>query len=103
MHYNASKEAIRLSHTAKAQQARRRRPLRTLFAFLLVGVMIAVGVTWIVVQAIPSFEADLAQTPVTATSTYLLIGSDSRENLGDFEGEFGYFAGQRADVIMVAS
>jgi LCP family protein required for cell wall assembly len=32
----------------------------------------------------------------------LLIGSDSRENLPeDFEGNFGDFGGQRADVIMV--
>lgn len=33
---------------------------------------------------------------------FLLIGSDSRENLpDDFEGKFGDFGGQRADVIML--
>ncbi len=33
---------------------------------------------------------------------FLLIGSDSRENLPDgFEGNFGDFGGERADVIMV--
>lgn len=91
-----------MSRAPEVQKVRRRRPLRTLFVFLLMGVVIAVGLTWTVIQAIPSFEADLAQAPVTAAPTYLLIGSDSRENLGDLEGEFGSFAGQRADVIMVA-
>lgn len=33
-------------------------------------------------------------------SMYLLVGSDSREDLDDLEG-FGQFSGQRADVIMV--
>ena len=33
---------------------------------------------------------------------FLLIGSDSRENLPDgFEGNFGEFGGERADVIMI--
>ena len=33
---------------------------------------------------------------------FLIIGSDSRENLpDDFEGNFGDFGGQRADVIML--
>ncbi len=33
---------------------------------------------------------------------FLLLGSDSRENLpDDFEGKFGSFGGERADVIMI--
>ena len=35
--------------------------------------------------------------------TYLIVGSDSRENLpDDLEGSFGDFAGARADVIILA-
>ncbi|MDH5422228.1 MAG: LCP family protein, partial [Acidimicrobiia bacterium] len=34
--------------------------------------------------------------------TFLMLGSDSRENLpDDWVGDFGAFQGQRADVIMV--
>ncbi len=48
--------------------------------------------------------AELADKPLSRQDplNFLLIGSDSRENLpDDLEGNFGAFAGQRADVIMV--
>ena len=47
---------------------------------------------------------ELSATPGSASdpSTFLLIGSDSRENIPDgFEDHFGVFPGQRADVIML--
>jgi len=48
--------------------------------------------------------AVLAQRPVSRQDplNFLLIGSDSRENLpDDLAGNFGSFGGQRADVIMI--
>ncbi len=47
---------------------------------------------------------ELSPTPDKASdpTTFLLIGSDSRENLpDDFEDHFGSAGGQRADVIML--
>ena len=47
---------------------------------------------------------ELSATPDSATdpSTFLLIGSDSRENIpDDFEDFFGVAPGRRADVIML--
>ncbi|NNC39823.1 MAG: LCP family protein [Acidimicrobiia bacterium] len=47
---------------------------------------------------------ELSATPGAATdpSTFLLIGSDSRENIpDDFDDFFGVAPGQRADVIML--
>ena len=47
---------------------------------------------------------ELSATPGSATdpSTFLLIGSDSRENIpDDFDDFFGVAPGQRADVIML--
>ncbi len=46
---------------------------------------------------------ELSSPPVAGGPiNFLLIGSDSREALPDEFGDFGNFAGQRADVIMVA-
>lgn len=47
-------------------------------------------------------EEDVGQTDVTDPGRviYLLVGSDSRDDLEDTEG-FGEFEGQRADVVMV--
>ena len=48
--------------------------------------------------------AELSATPGSATdpSTFLLIGSDSRENIpDDFDDYFGVAPGRRADVIML--
>lgn len=45
-------------------------------------------------------EPPLDETPSVGTEVFLLVGSDSRENLDSLEG-FGSFGGQRADVVMV--
>lgn len=91
-----------MSQVVEAEPTRRRRPFRTLILLLSIVFILVFGLIWATVQAIPSFEADLAAAPISSAPTFLLIGSDSRENLGDLEGEFGTFAGQRADVIMIA-
>lgn len=47
-----------------------------------------------------SSEEDEIPTEVTGRQVFLLVGSDSREDLEDLEG-FGDFEGNRADVVMV--
>ncbi len=50
-------------------------------------------------------EAVLTESPADPADpvTFLILGSDSRENLPDeWVGDFGVFGGQRADVIMLA-
>ncbi len=50
-------------------------------------------------------EAVLSEPPADPADpvTFLILGSDSRENLPDeWVGDFGDFGGQRADVIMLA-
>jgi len=91
-----------VSRAAEAEPTRRRRPTRTLFLLGFFAFVFVLALAWVFIRAIPSFEADLATPPTTSAPTYLLIGSDSRENVGDLEGEFGSFSGQRADVIMIA-
>jgi LCP family protein required for cell wall assembly len=50
------------------------------------------------VVAVLSDQPDSGQDPLN----FLLIGSDSRENLSDdLEGNFGAIGGERADVIMI--
>lgn len=53
------------------------------------------------VPTIPSDDLPLAETPrISEPRTFLLVGSDSRENLDDLT-DFGAAGGQRADVIML--
>lgn len=88
---------------------KRRWWLRLLVAF---GVLAGVGAMWLLLSAwllsngidrianedLPSLDS-AASGPVN----YLLVGSDSRENLPEeLGGFFGDFGGQRTDVIMVA-
>ena len=80
---------------------KRRRPFRKLFVLFVLLLVVALAAVTVGLAAIPTFEADLTQAPITGAPTYLLIGTDSRENLGDLEGAFGSFEGSRADVIMV--
>ena len=74
----------------------------TVFGFLAVLWLGAKSVT-ASVSTIPASELDLADRPATLSEprTFLLIGSDSRENLPEELGSFGSFGGQRADVIML--
>ncbi|HLA66984.1 MAG TPA: LCP family protein [Acidimicrobiia bacterium] len=68
----------------------------------------ALGVVWWAAQrvsssvsTIPSTDLSLAGTPdVSEPRTFLLVGSDSRENLEDLTN-FGAAGGQRADVIIL--
>ncbi len=46
-------------------------------------------------------ELSEAPTETLDPRTFLVIGSDSRENLPEDFGDFGDFGGQRADVIML--
>lgn len=53
-------------------------------------------------ERIPSTELPSLSTAGSGPVNYLLVGSDSRENLPpEFGDWFGDFGGQRADVIMV--
>lgn len=85
---------------------------------VLVGVLIAanvivfgaLGVVWLAARQVASSVAtisaetlQLSEEPARLSEprTFLLIGSDSRENLGDLSGDFGDFGGERADVIIL--
>lgn len=92
---------------ATPQPARRKRSrtgrffTRLLILVLVIAVVIGVGAFWV------EGQLERVETPSaaggTGPETYLIVGSDSRENLpDDLEGSFGDFAGQRADVIILA-
>ncbi|MDH5292893.1 MAG: LCP family protein, partial [Acidimicrobiia bacterium] len=80
---------------------KKRRFLRLLSVFVVLAVSL-VALAMVVTDA----RLNRVPTPSIAGSgpgTYLIVGSDSRENLpDDLEGRFGSFAGQRADVIILA-
>lgn len=92
---------------------RRRRARRLLFGFLLSANVIVFGalaVVWFAanqvassISTIPASDLSLEAPPARLSEprTFLLIGSDSRENLDDLTN-FGYFGGERADVIILA-
>ncbi|MBT8216688.1 MAG: LCP family protein [Acidimicrobiia bacterium] len=68
--------------------------------FYLNGLKTAVDTS---IEQIPSDDLPALAAPaghVTGPLYVLLVGSDNRENLDDLEN-FGYFEGQRADVIML--
>jgi len=69
--------------------------------FLILGTAALLGLTFIA-----DFQmGDAGNLPSLAEGegVYLIVGSDSRENLpDDLEGNFGDFAGARADVIILA-
>lgn len=50
--------------------------------------------------AVPEFRLPPLPSATDGVDTFLLIGSDSRENLEDLEG-FGEFEGARADVLLL--
>jgi len=91
---------------------RRRRVRRVLIGFLLganVIVFGALGAVWLVARQVTSSVStiraetlDLTDEPELAEPrTFLLIGSDSRENVAELSGDFGHFAGERADVVIL--
>ena len=90
--------------------------MRALVVALLVAANVAVfaGVGWVwywanqasdQVATIPAAQLpsiDAAPSAPSEPRNFLLIGSDSRDELpDDFPGKFGDFEGQRADVIML--
>ncbi len=81
---------------------RRGRFLRRLLLLLLVlAAIVALGFVWVESQLSRVETPSITGAP--GPETYLIVGSDSRENLpDDLEGRFGSFEGQRADVIILA-
>jgi LCP family protein required for cell wall assembly len=91
----------------------RRWPKRLLIIFLVVanlGIFGALGAVWYAarqvtssVATLPSEGLGLAELPadLREARTFLLIGSDSREDLPEDWTGFGGSGGQRADVIML--
>jgi LCP family protein required for cell wall assembly len=54
------------------------------------------------VSTIQADSLDLSAKPaLSEPRTFLLIGSDSRENVDDLSGDFGQFEGERADVVIL--
>ncbi len=83
-----------------------------LIGFLIaanIGVFGALGVVWLVarqvassVSTIQAATLDLAEEPrLSEPRTFLLIGSDSRANVGELSTDFGDFEGERADVAIL--
>ncbi len=85
---------------------------RLLVGFLVAANVVvfgALGVIWLAarqvassVSTIPAETLDLAREPeLSQPRTFLLVGSDSRENLGDLTDHFGDAGGERADVVIL--
>lgn len=88
---------------------RTRRRIRIALIIVLVALIAAVGVGiwWVVstnnsIERLPEAATSQLVAPVTDATTILVVGTDSRENIGDLEGRFGDFGGNRTDVIMLA-
>ncbi len=92
----------------RAQEPPARRPKRRsrflrrlVLLVMMLGIIAAVGLFWAEGQLQRVDTPSLAGGP--GPETYLIVGSDSRENLpDDLDGKFGDFGGQRADVIILA-
>jgi LCP family protein required for cell wall assembly len=102
-----------MSHQHPAQAAppakgrRRRRFSRGQRWFIRILLLLVLGTAALLAMAvIADFQmGDAGNLPSLAEGdgVYLIVGSDSRENLpDDLEGSFGDFAGARADVIILA-
>ena len=92
---------------APPKKRRWRRRLLVAVLALLALVVAWLGVSaWLFSNSIERIpRSELASLDATAAGpvNYLLVGSDSRENIPEeLGGFFGDFGGQRADVIMVA-
>ena len=86
---------------------RRRRYSRGQRTFLWLLSLLVLGTAAILAMVVyADFQMeDAGPVPALATGdgVYLIVGTDSRENLpDDLEGNFGDFAGARADVIILA-
>lgn len=93
--------------------APRRWPKRALIVFLVVanlGIFGGLALVWLAahqvassVPTIPAAGLGLTEAPrsLEQPRTFLIVGSDSREDLPEELSGFGQYEGQRADVIML--
>ena len=91
--------------TAQPSRKRRRmsRGQRWVIRLLLLAVILAfLAVAAVFLTDFRMGDAGTLSALSPGSGTYLIVGSDTRENLpDDLEGNFGDFAGARADVIML--
>lgn len=84
---------------------RGRKVLLTLLSLVVLAVFSVVAFVFFTnsqVERIPDEELQALSPITTGTRNFLMVGTDSRENLpDDFEGKFGDFSGERTDVIMI--
>jgi LCP family protein required for cell wall assembly len=97
----------------ESEVAPRRWPKRALIIFLVVvnlGIFGGLAVVWLAahhvvssVSTIPAAGLGLTEAPRSPDQprTFLIVGSDSREDLPEELEGFGQYEGQRADVIML--
>lgn len=84
-------------------QSRRGGPFRFLIWVLAITVALAAGGLLYIDSQLEDVGALESLAQHETLETFLIIGSDSRENLpDDLAGNFGDFAGGRADVIILA-
>lgn len=92
----------RRQHTKRRRRrtSRGQRWVLGLLGFLVVVAALAVGA--VLLAEVQMEDAGNLESLAAGEGTYLVVGSDSRENLpDDLAGSFGDFAGARADVIML--
>ncbi len=82
---------------------RRRRPFRRFVVFVGWVVIVVAVIAIIGVAYVETRLERIGPIPDSASNVYLIVGSDTREGLpDDLEGRFGSFAGERADVVILA-
>ena len=85
----------------------RRLRIALIVVLSVVLVLLIASIWWVLstnnkIDRLPEEETSGLTAPITDATTILIVGSDSRENIGDLEGNFGRFGGARTDVIMLA-
>lgn len=84
----------------KQRMSRGQRRFIRFLVFLVIVAALAVGALFL--TEFRMGDAGTLDALTAGNGTYLVVGSDSRENLpDDLEGSFGDFGGARADVIML--
>lgn len=92
---------------SRRNQRRRKRRMtrgqRWVIGILALGVLVVgIAVAALLFADFRMKDAGTLNALTPGTGTFLVVGTDSRENLpDDLEGSFGDFAGSRADVIML--
>lgn len=87
----------------RPRRRRMSRGQRWVIRFLALAVLVtALAVGAVLFADFRMNEAGPVDSLAAGSGTYLIVGSDSRENLpDDLEGSFGDFGGQRADVLIL--